>query len=160
MNGEKDESGEELEFYAGIIRCDAIDRSKQQDIGSIKSYLDDLEKQKIYVENRDVGFEVSNIVTDKFIAGAQTSDMYFFSTMEDRDTETPASLGEQYNLDTMLSQQVIPYYGNFGNNVCTIPKGFGSYQQILLDARHLNANGVGAFYVTTEMELRLSLIHI
>ena len=157
MNEEQDESGEELEFYAGIIRCDAIDRSKQQDVGSIKSYLDDLEKQKIYVENRDVGFEVSNIVTDKFIAGAQTSDMYFFSTMEDRDTETPASLGEQYNLDTMLSQQVIPYYGTFGNNVCTIPKGFGSYQQILLDARHLNANGVGAFYVTTEMELRCAL---
>ena len=47
MNEEQDESGEELEFYAGIIRCDAIDRSKQQDVGSIKSYLDDLENKNI-----------------------------------------------------------------------------------------------------------------
>jgi len=149
-------SGQE-DFIAGIIRCDAIDRSKQQDIGSIKSYLDDLEKQNIYVENRDVGFEVSNIVTDKFIAGAQETDMYFFSTMEDRKND-PVKPAAQYDLENMLSQQVIPYYGTLGNNLVTIPKGYGSYQQILLDTRGLNANGVGAYYVATEMELRCAMI--
>lgn len=146
---------EESDLIAGIIRLDALDRSKQQDIGAIKSYLDDLEKQKIYVENRDVGFEVSNITTDKFIAGAQETDMYFFSTAEDRPKE---ELGEQYKLENMLSQQVIPYYGTFGNRVVTIPKGYGAYQQILLDARGLTANGVGAFYVATEMEMRCAMI--
>ena len=151
MAGDSDE-----DLIAGIIRCDAIDRSKQQDIGSIKSYLDDLEKQDIYVENRDVGFEVSNIVTDKFIAGAQETDMYFFSTIEDR--KEGEDLGKQYDLENMLSQQVIPYYGTLGNNIVTIPKGYGSYQQILLDTRGLNANGVGAYYVTTEMELRCAMI--
>ena len=151
-----DPQGSKEDLIAGIIRCDAIDRSKQQDIGSIKSYLDDLEKQGIYVENRDVGFEVSNIVTDRFIAGAQETDMYFFSTIEDR--KGGEDLGEQYDLENMLSQQVIPYYGTIGDNVVTIPKGYGSYQQILLDTRGLNANGVGAYYVTTEMELRCAMI--
>jgi hypothetical protein len=149
------DSASSKEFIAGVIRLDAIDRSKQQDIGSIKSYLDDLEKQNIYVENRDIGFEVSNIVTDKFIAGAQETDMYLFSTIEDRKR---GDLGKQYELKNMLSQQVIPYYGDFGNNVITVPKGYGSYQQILLDTRQLNINGVGAYYVATEMEIRCAMI--
>ena len=37
------------------------------------------------------------------------------------------------------------------------PKGLDLINKYFLDARHLNANGVGAFYVTTEMELRCAL---
>ena len=155
VGGEDVSSDDGIPFIAGIIRLDALDRSKQQDVGAIKTYLDNLASEGIYVENRDVGFEVSNITTDKFIAGAQETDMYFFSTLEDR---TDDDSGTQYNLDSMLSQQVIPYYGTFGNNVVTVPKGYGAYQQILLDARNLTANGVGTFYVATEMEMRCALI--
>ena len=150
------EEENDINFISGIIRCTAIDRSKQQDLGSIKEYIDDLQKQNIAVENRDVGYEVSNIVTDKFVAGAQETNIHFFSGREDRSPDD--EIGDQYLLEKQYQQQIIPYYGNFGNNVVTIPKGHGAYQQILLDTRHLNANGVGAFYVATEMEIRCAMI--
>ena len=161
------------EIIAGIIRVDAIDRSKQPEYGAIKRYIDNLASQGIYVENQDVGFELSNVTTDKFIAGAQEVDMYYFSANADRDDleirkqkagkENQASslLGDQWKFQTSLNQQIIPYYGllgNHGNRVATIPRGFGAYQQILLDSTSLNANGVGNYYVATEMELRASLI--
>jgi hypothetical protein len=161
------------EIIAGIIRVDAIDRSKQPEYGAIKKYIDNLASQGIYVENQDVGFELSNVTTDKFIVGAQEVDMYYFSANADRDDleirkqkagkENQASslLGNQWKFETSLNQQIIPYYGllgNHGNRVATIPRGFGAYQQILLDSTSLNANGVGNYYVATEMELRASLI--
>ena len=62
-------------LVAGIIRIDTIDKKDQPVYGAIKKYLDDLESQKIFVENRDVGFEVSNVTTDRFIVGAQEVDM-------------------------------------------------------------------------------------
>lgn len=155
-------------LIAGIIRLDAIDRSKPPQYGSIKKYIDSLAMSGIYVENQDVGFELSNVTTDKFIVGAQEIDMYYFSTNADRDRINDArvahgqagnvNLGDQWKLETSLKQQVLPYYGMLGRNAVTIPKGFGAYQQILLDATSLNANGVGSYYVATEMELRCSLI--
>lgn len=155
-------------LIAGIIRLDAIDRSKPPQYGSIKKYIDSLATSGIYVENQDVGFELSNITTDKFIVGAQEVDMYYFSTNADRDRINNAkvahgqagnvSLGDQWKLETSLKQQVLPYYGMLGKNAVTIPKGFGAYQQILLDTTSLNANGVGSYYVATEMELRCALI--
>ena len=35
-----------------------------------------------------------------------------------------------------------------------LPRGYGSYQQICLDASSLTADGVGRFYIATEIELR------
>ena len=157
------------DMVAGIIRLDTIDRSEQPFYGAIKTYIDSLAANKIYVENQDLGYELSNVVTDKFIVGAQEIDMYYFSTNADRDYLAFRKTGRngvfpnkptgyEWTLEASLEQQVLPYYGKLGNNAVTIPKGFGAYQQILLDSSSLNAAGVGAYYVATEMELRCALI--
>ena len=157
------------DIIAGIIRLDTIDRSQQPFYGAVKKYIDSLAENKIYVENQDLGYELSNVTTDKFIVGAQEIDMHYFSTNADRDIlafkKTGANgifpgkpLGYEWTLEASLEQQVLPYYGKLGNNAVTIPKGFGAYQQILLDSSSLNAAGVGAYYVATEMELRCALI--
>lgn len=157
-------------IIAGIIRVDSISRAFQPEYGAIKNYIDRLASNQIYVENQDVGFELSNVTTDKFVVGAQEVDMYFFSANADRDNLEHRKrknggdsimqnlLKNQWTLETSYSQQILPYYGLLGNGAVTIPKGFGSYQQILLDASSLNANGVGNYYVATEMELRCALI--
>lgn len=165
----RNQSAASVDLIAGIIRLDAIDRSSQPQYGAIKQYIDNLAAQKIYVENQDLGYELSNIVTDKFIVGAQEVDMYYFSTNADRDTlafkKTQSNgvfpnkpVGYEWTLEASLEQQVLPYYGKLGNNAVTIPKGFGAYQQILLDSSTLNAAGVGSYYVATEMELRCAMI--
>jgi len=160
------------DMIAGIIRLDTIDRSEQPVYGAIKQYIDDLANDPInpvYVENQDLGYELSNVVTDKFIVGAQEVNMHFFSSNADRDNiafkKTKRNgvypgkpQGYQWTLEASLEQQILPYYGKLGNNAVTIPKGFGAYQQILLDSSSLNAAGVGAYYVATEMELRCALI--
>jgi hypothetical protein len=155
-------------LIAGIIRLDAIDKSVQPNYGAIQRYIENLAANNIYVENQDLGYELSNVTTDKFIVGAQEVDMYYFSTNADRDeldvsnvrngiaSNTPE--GDQWTLDCSFKQQVLPYYGTLGKHAVTIPKGFGAYQQILLDATSLNANGVGAYYVATEIELRCAMI--
>ena len=168
-NQDKIKNNDKEKLVAGIIRIDMIDKSKQPSYGAIKKFIDGLASSGIYVENQDVGFELSNVTTDKFIVGAQEVDMYYFSTNNDRDTldikkqkkndpNAAPSLSKQWKLDTSLEQQVLPYYGKLGKHAVTIPKGFGAYQQILLDSSHLSANGVGNYYVATEMELRCSLI--
>jgi hypothetical protein len=159
------------EVIAGIIRVDTVNRSIQPQYGAIKQYIDNLAANQVYVENQDVGYELSNVTTDKFIVGAQEVDMYYFSSNADRDTlevrkklngvagdKVEVLLGDQWKLETSLKQQILPYYGKLGSNAISIPKGFGSYQQILLDATAVNANGLGAYYVATEMELRCALI--
>jgi len=165
-------------LVAGIIRIDTIDRKKPPTYGKVKEYLDDLESKDIFVENRDVGFEVSNVTTDKFIVGAQEVEMYYFNGLRDRDNylERLRDAGDdddergmaekrlehlrhdKWTLPTNLNQQIIPFYGFIGDKAVTIPRGFGSWQQILLDARHLDAFGVGAYYVATEMELRAASV--
>ena len=65
---------------------------------------------------------------------------------------------KQRALETNQNQQILPFYGFIGDKAVTIPRGFGSYQQILLDAKELDAHGVGAYYVTTEMELRAASV--
>lgn len=148
----------------GIIRLDAIDRSAAPSYGAIKRYIDNLSGvYGIYVENQDVGFELSNIVTDKFVVGAQEVETHFFSSNSDRDVNdardrNSGTNGKQWLLGDQLSQQILPYYGLLGNKAVTIPKGWGSYQQILLDTTGLNAKGVGAYYVATEMELRCAAV--
>ena len=149
-------------FIAGIIRVDGIDKSFQPEYGSIKKYIDNLVAAGTPVENQDVGFELSNNVTDKFVVGAQQVDLYLFSANKDRDfifmKKNDIDLSLQWRLGTSLTQQILPYYGLIGNKAVTIPKGFGAYQQILLDSSSLSANGVGNYYVATELELRASLV--
>ncbi len=147
----------------GIIRLDSIDRSHAPRYGSIKKYIESLSGVGIYVENEDIGFELSNVVTDKFVVGAQEIETHFFSSNSDRDTvdaraRDSSNNGKQWILEDQLKQQIIPYYGLLGNKAVSIPKGWGSYQQILLDAAGLNAKGVGAYYVATEMELRCAAV--
>ena len=159
------------EMIAGIIRIDAINKTQQPKYGAIKEYLDGLDNRGIHVENQDVGFELSNVTTDKFVVGAQKVDMVFLSNNKDRDdlqqrrneagknNRVEQLQKDQWSLETSLKQQILPFYGFLGDNkAVTIPKGFGSYQQILLDATNLNAYGVGNYYVATEMELRAALV--
>lgn len=162
-------NGTKENIIAGIIRLDAIDKTQQPQYGAIKAYLDNLESRGISVENQDVGYELSNVVTDKFVVGAQEVETYFFNTERDRDelwtSDQVNSVQNmdwlqqfQWDLRTQEQQQVLPYYGLLGNKAVSIPRGFGSYQQILLDASTLNAYGVGNYYVATELELRAALI--
>ena len=160
-------------LVTGLIRIDTIDKKKPPVYGAVKKYLDDLEKNDIYVENRDVGFELSNVVTDRFVVGAQEVEMYYFNTLRDRDNyldrlkDTGDSEAQQrleqlghdkWTIQTNQNQQVLPFYGFLGDNAVTIPRGFGSYQQIMLDTRGVDAHGVGAYYVATEMELRAASV--
>lgn len=167
FNNSEIEAGRPQNIVAGIIRLDAIDKTTQPRYGAIKSYLDQLESRGINVENQDVGFELSNVTTDKFVVGGQEIDMYIFSTERDRDDlwVRENNVGNietlkqtQWNLETQEQQQVLPYYGKIGNNAVSIPRGFGAYQQILIDATELNAFGVGNYYIATELELRAASV--
>ena len=159
------------QIITGIIRVDAIDKRKPPTYGAIKSYLDFLAASNVEVENQDLGYELSNVTTDKFVVGGQETNMHYFTSNKDRnDVEQKKQNAGQLNklnvlerdkwsLNTMLKQQVIPFYGFLGpEKAVTIPKGFGSYQQILLDSTGLNAYGVGNYYVATEIELRAALV--
>ena len=152
---------------AGIIRLDGIDKTRQPRYGAVKDYIYGLEKRKVYVENQDLGFEVSNVTTDKFVVGAQEVEMYYFHNNKDRDELQLRRLKDglnnhfdylqqsQWELQTSLSQQILPFYGFLGTEkAVSIPKGFGPYKQILIDTQSLNAHGVGNYYVATELELR------
>lgn len=154
----------------GIIRLDAINKTRQPKYGAIKEYLSRLEKNKIYVGNQDLGYEVSNVTTDKVVVGAQEIEMHFFTNNKDRDNiqlrRKKDGLNnffdvlqqDQWELQTSLSQQILPFYGFLGDKAVTIPKGFGAYKQVILDAKGLDAHGVGNYYVATEMELRHAVV--
>jgi hypothetical protein len=135
--------------FGGIIKVWSIDRSKPPRFGALQKFIDSIKNPV----STDVGFELSNITSDKFLIGAQTVNQYFFCSEEDR--PLPAN---EYKLEKMFDMQVIPYYGLIDNQAVTIPKGTGPYKQILLDSSTLNANGVGDFYVATEMELRCASV--
>lgn len=156
---------------AGVIRVEAINRSDAPRIGAIKDYIEELKNVKgIEVENQNLGYELTNVSTDKMVVGAQQVDMYFFSDNKDRDflqkrlfnagqlNSFESYQQDQWTLDSSLEQQILPFYGFIGKNVPTIPRGWGAYQQILLDATGLDADGVGNYYVATEIELRAAAI--
>lgn len=171
FNRRKIQDGKSSDIIVGIIRIDAIDRSKPPSIGAVKNYLNKLSTvDKIEIENQDVGYELSNVTTDKIVAGAQEVDIHFFTNNRDRDNlqlrlknaqienNFFENLQEdQWLLETSLQQQILPFYGFLGKDVPTIPIGFGAYQQILLDSSNVDAFGVGNYYVATEMELRAAL---
>ena len=154
-NNAKIQANQPQEIIAGIIKINAIDKSSPPSLTAIKSYIDRL---TLPIENRDVGYELANTVTDKFIVGAQEVNMHYFTGSTDRDKSERRSGYNQWTLEASFAQQILPYYGMLGNKAVTIPKGFGSYQQILLDSSTLNAHGVGNYYVATEMELRAAAI--
>lgn len=185
---------ERKKLVAGVIRIDAIDRTAQMQYGKISEYIrdeldvvrdkngnvvdctklnenssqehKDLCADKQSVTSSDIGFELTDATTEKFVAGANEVEMYFFTGNADRDTNFSTSQqnslqARQYKHQEMLTQQILPYYGMLGfgeNKAVTIPRGFGAYQQILLDTTGLNANGVGSYYVATEMEMRCAMI--
>ena len=163
-------TGENSKVITGIIRIETIDKSKQQSHGSVKQYIDSLTNAGVHVENQNVGFESTNETTDKFVVGGQEVEMYYFTDNKDRDflerrkqkagmpNESERLLRDQWKLSTMLKQEIVPFYGFLGKDAVTIPKGFGSYQQILLDSSDLQAFGVGNYYVATEMELRAATV--
>jgi hypothetical protein len=169
-NQEKINQKKPQEIISGIIRIDSIDRSFQPEYGAIKKYIERLTSANIGVQNSDLGYELSNVVTDKFVAGGQEVEMYFFSSNADRDTvevrkqqaglpnEANAYLARQWTMEESLQQQILPFYGFLGNGVVSVPKGFGAYQQILIDSSAWEVNGVGNYYVATEMELRAAII--
>lgn len=164
-------NGNKSNQIVGIIRLDGINKTKQPKYGSINDYLKQLESRNIYVENRDVGYEVSNVTTDKFVVGAQEVEMYYFHNNKDRDELQLRRLKDglpnhfdylqekQWELQTALSQQILPFYGFLGSEkAVSIPKGFGAYKQILIDTQSLDADGVGNYYVATELELRYAAV--
>jgi hypothetical protein len=160
---------EDEDLVVGMIRVDAIDRKEQPSLGAVKEYLDDLDNQNIYVQSSDTGYELANITTDKFVVGAQETNIHFFSNISDKDhrevrkdaigggNDTKAAMAKQWELGTAVEQQIIPYYGTLGKNCVSLPRGWGAYQQILLDTTGLSANGVGNYYVATELELRAAI---
>jgi hypothetical protein len=154
-NNAKMRSNQPKDLIAGIIKISAIDKSSPPSLGAIKKYIDDL---TLPIENRDVGYELANTVTDKFIVGAQEVNMHYFTSNTDRNKIPSRSSNPQWTLEAAYNQQILPYYGMLSNRAVTIPKGFGSYQQILLDSTTLQAHGVGNYYVATEMELRAASI--
>jgi hypothetical protein len=135
--------------FGGIIKVTSIDRSNPPRFGVLQDFINTIKNP----ESTDVGFELSNITSDKFLIGAQKVNHHFFTTANDQ-----LLPGDEYKLDKQFNLQVIPYYGLINNQAITIPKGTGPYKQILLDSSTLNANGVGDFYVATEMELRVASV--
>lgn len=146
-------------IIAGLIRIDTIDRSHKPNYGSVEKYISQIKESGIEVSSDRTGFELSNVATEKFVVGAQEVNLHFFDTSEDRyKQEDEKALYEKWELPHMLQQQVIPFYGFLGNDAVSIPRGHGSYQQILLDSRAVQADGLGPYYVATEMELRAAAI--
>jgi hypothetical protein len=205
-NNEVIKQGSAKDIVAGIIRIDTVDRTMQPEYGAIKKYID-LLPQDLNVTNEDIGYELSNVVTEKFVVGAQETKMHYFSTNKDRDflavrkkennslhalklayninptgllSNNPFSPSKpgvqtfspsgnpidfvpwlrvnQWHHEWSLWQQVLPFYGFLGEDAVSIPRGWGSYQQIQLDTTGLNAHGVGNYYIATEMELRACLL--
>jgi len=162
-----DQSGD---IVAGIIRIDCIDRSEEPEYGAVRTYLDTLIAAGVEVTNQDLGYEITNNPVDKFVVGAQEVKMHYFETTKDRDfnelrkkelgltNRQAKKTAWQWSLEASLEQQVLPFYGFLGKDAVTIPRGWGAYQQILLDAQGLAAHGVDNYYVATEMEMRAALV--
>lgn len=136
---------------SGIIRVDGINRSHTPNYGAITNFIKTQKEMGINVTSTDIGVELSNITTNKLIVGAQQVDMHIFNVATNNYFFTE-SLGHA------LRKPVIPFFGFLGNDCVSVPLGQGPYKQILLDSSALNANGVGSYYVATEIELRTALI--
>jgi len=171
-NVEKIQEGKLSDVVVGVIRIDSVDRSKKPNYGVISTFIENLKVMGSEIISSKEGFELSNVPTDKFVVGAQEVEMYFFTGNGDRDLiyvrkqkgsqfvidRLSEKLKEQWFLSDSLRQQILPFYGFLGKDCVTIPRGYGSFQQILLDSSSLNANGVGNYYIATELELRAAAV--
>ena len=149
----EEQDGDASKMVHGVIKVSTINRTQAQEPNAIKKYID--ENMYGQASRTDIGVELSNVVTDKFIAGGQEVQNVLFDTTGDRLEEDS---WRQWTLKYAYSQQLLPYYGKLRSGAVTIPKGFGAYQQILLDATDLNLRGVGDYYIATEMELRAAAV--
>lgn len=138
------------DIITGIIRIDTVDKTVQPQYGSVTSYIENLEKNGIKVESKNLGFATSNVVTDRIINGHQEVSMYTFSNTKDTwgDPDNPLSYDI---LDVANTNQILPFFGYLDSDkrVASVPKG----GQICLNASNLSADGVGEYYITTESEL-------
>jgi hypothetical protein len=136
------------DMYAAMIVLRSIDKTRPPRLGAIQSYLQSL-PQDMLVYDKDLGYELTNDVLDRFIVGASETELYMFPSNHRYEFCPPDQL--------VSNLAIIPYYGTI-NGAVTIPKGVGSYSQIVLEANNLFADGVGDTYVATEMELRAASI--
>ena len=130
-----------------IISLRTVDRSNPLPTNAthVKQIIENIPNP----ESTDVGYEMTDISTSKLVIGAQRVDPYIFK----KNISELASFSHQ-RLSQMLKQAILPYYGLLSNGTVTIPKGIGPFKQIKLDSSSLAANGVGGYYIATEMELR------
>jgi hypothetical protein len=135
------------DIITGIIRIDTIDKTVQPKYGTVVEYIENLEKNGVQVENKNLGFETSNVVTDRIVNGHQEVGMYEFSNVKNDLTEL-----ETYDIAAIANtQQILPFFGYMDEEkrVAVIPKG----GQICLNAANIAAVGVGEYYITTVSEL-------
>tara|TARA_B100001564_G_scaffold282109_1_gene244574 strand:- start:802 stop:4908 length:4107 start_codon:yes stop_codon:yes gene_type:complete len=138
-----------------VIKVITQDRSNPYNLTAIQQFMDYLETQNVPIKSSDLGYEVNNSTTDKFIVGANVVQNHYFKHGggERLQIDQQATWKPQAN----LGRTIIPYYGLINNRGVTIPVGDGDFQQILLDSTGLAANGVGKYYVATEMEMRAAI---
>ena len=148
------------DIVTGIIRVDAIDKTVQPQYGTVTEYIENLEENGTLVETKNIGFETTNVTTDRFIAGHQEVSMYVFSSHKDSEFTNYWDDPTCWTLNDSLSDQIVPFFGYLDQNeeVPTIPKGNGPFKQIVLNTQGLDAFGVGDYYVATEIELRAASI--
>ena len=138
-----------------VIKVITQDRSKPYNLTAIQQFIDYLETQNVPVKSSDLGYEVNNSTTDKFIVGANVVQTHYFKHGGTERLQIDQSAN--WKPQTNLTRTIIPYYGLISNRGVSIPVGDGDFQQILLDSTGLAANGVGNYYVATEMELRAAV---
>lgn len=169
----------ENDLITGIISVTFIDKNKQPSFDEMAKFI-----SKYQYEAADIGFDLVNETTDKFLVGAQRVDLYFFSSYKDRDErlqilsnnpegqdedekvsfkgkvdgEIKRLEKEKWTFTEALKQQILPYYGELSPGVASIPLGDGPFQQILINTQSLNAFGVGEYYLATELELRAAMV--
>ena len=134
---------------AGVIKAVTINKSVASAPGQIRTYLNRVSKQ-VDATKVDIGYELTNETTDKVVTGGKETSVYYFPT--------PYG-GPQHGMHTyQTNDAIVPYYGLLSPGVPTIPRGYGSYSQICLDAGSCQADGVGRYYIATEIELRAASV--
>lgn len=133
----------------GVIKAITIDKSVASAPGQIRNYLSKISSQ-VDATKVDVGFELTNETTDKVVTGGKEASIYYLPTPYGG---PPHGM---HNFHT--NSAIVPYYGLLCPGVPTIPRGYGSYSQICLDAGSCQADGVGRYYITTEIELRAASV--
>ena len=132
---------------SGVIKITTVNRNSSS--GEVSA--DYIESLPFYTQSTDIGQELANEVTDKFVTGGKEVNMYYFDSSYDNE---PFTRHGMHKLVKTQQKQVIPYYGKLANGTVTLPRGVGPWTQILLDSSSVKAAGVGKYYVATELELR------